>query len=215
MHTVRYDLETNFEDSKEAAVSAIRAGELVVVPTDTVYGVAADAFNAAAVERLLAAKGRTRAMPPPVLIYDAAVIDALTIDVPNWARNMISELWPGALTLICRSQPSLTWDLGETRGTVAVRVPDHEKTREVLKATGPLAVSSANTTGSPAANSIDEAETMLGQSVSVFLDGGEAGSTVASTILDITGSTPTVVRLGSVSLDDLHRFNNTIEMAPA
>lgn len=212
---MRYDLETNFEDSKEAAVSAIRAGELVVVPTDTVYGVAADAFNPAAVERLLAAKGRTRAMPPPVLIYDAAVIDALTIDVPNWARNLISELWPGALTLICRSQPSLTWDLGETRGTVAVRVPDHERTREVLKATGPLAVSSANTTGSPAANSIDEAETMLGQSVSVFLDGGVAGSTVASTILDITGSTPTVVRLGSVSLDDLHRFNNTIEMAPA
>jgi len=212
---VRYDLETNFEDSKEAAVSAIRAGELVVVPTDTVYGVAADAFNPAAVERLLAAKGRTRAMPPPVLIYDAAVIDALTIDVPNWARNLISELWPGALTLICRSQPSLTWDLGETRGTVAVRVPDHERTREILKATGPLAVSSANTTGSPAANSIDEAETMLGQSVSVFLDGGVAGSTVASTILDITGGTPTVVRLGSVSLDDLHRFNNTIEMAPA
>ncbi len=208
-----YDLEADFDSAKEAAISAIRAGELVVFPTDTVYGIAADAFSPQAVERLLAAKGRTRAMPPPVLVYDASVLDALAVEIPNWVRAMVSDLWPGALTLICRAQPSLAWDLGETRGTVAVRVPAHKQVRELLKESGPLAVSSANTTGHPAATTIAEAELMLGESVAAYLDGGESGAGIASTILDITSSVPQVVRQGGVSLAELHRFNNTIEVS--
>lgn len=210
MHSVSHDLFNDFDNAKDAAVAALQSGELVVLPTDTVYGLAADAFNAAAVARLLEAKGRTRQMPPPVLIYDASVLDALAVEIPNWARAMFDELWPGALTVICRAQPSLTWDLGETRGTVAVRVPGLEQTRELLKVTGPLAVSSANVTGQPAAQSVEEAESMLRDKVSVYLDGGSAGAGLASTILDMTNAEPRVVRLGGVSLDDLHRFNNTI-----
>lgn len=211
IHSV--NLAADFDTAHDAAVSAIRAGELIVFPTDTVYGLAADAFSPQAVQRLLDAKGRTRAMPPPVMIFDASVLEALTIEFPRWAREMVADLWPGALTLICRAQPSLTWDLGETKGTVAIRVPQHEQLRELLKATGPLAVSSANTTGQPAATSAAEAEEMLGTKAAAYLEGNQAGTGVASTILDITSTEPKVVRLGGVPLEVLHRFNNTIEMS--
>jgi len=146
----------------EAAVSALAAGDLVVLPTDTVYGLAADAFSPAAVERLVTAKGRDRTMPPPVLIAVPGTLEALAIDVPAWLRTMTAELWPGPLTVLCRAQPSLDWDLGDTHGTVAVRVPDDEVARAVLLESGPLAVSSANLTGQPAAVSIEGAEQMLG-----------------------------------------------------
>jgi tRNA threonylcarbamoyl adenosine modification protein (Sua5/YciO/YrdC/YwlC family) len=194
----------------DAATAAIAAGELVVLPTDTVYGVASDAFSPAAVERLVKAKGRGRDMPPPVLIGAPATLEALVAEVPQWLRSLTTELWPGPLTVICREQPSLSWDLGDTRQTVAVRVPDDDVALELLKATGPLAVTSANLTGQPPATTIDDAERMLGDSVSVYLDGGPSRGGQASTILDVTGSTPRVLRDGPVTLDVLHRFNNTV-----
>jgi tRNA threonylcarbamoyl adenosine modification protein (Sua5/YciO/YrdC/YwlC family) len=195
----------------DAATAAIAAGDLVVLPTDTVYGLAADAFSADAVQRLMGAKGRGREMPPPVLIGAPATLEALASEVPTWLRAMTAELWPGPLTVICREQPSLNWDLGETRQTVAVRVPDHDVALAVLKATGPLAVSSANLTGEPAATTIDDAERMLGDAVAVYLDAGTSPGGVASTILDVTAPTPRILRQGPIGLDVLHRFNNTIE----
>jgi len=195
----------------DAATAAIAAGDLVVLPTDTVYGLAADAFSADAVQRLVSAKGRGREMPPPVLIGAPATLEALAAEVPVWLRAMTAELWPGPLTVICREQPSLDWDLGETRQTVAVRVPNHDVALAVLKATGPLAVSSANLTGEPAATTIDEAERMLGDAVAVYLDAGTSPGGVASTILDVTAPTPRILRDGPVGIDVLHRFNNTIE----
>lgn len=195
----------------DAATAAIAAGELVVLPTDTVYGLAADAFSADAVQRLFDAKGRGREMPPPVLIGAPATLEALAIDVPTWLRAMTAELWPGPLTVVCREQPSLNWDLGENRQTVAVRVPDHDVTLAVLKATGPLAVSSANLSGEPAATTIEDAERMLGDAVAVYLDAGTSPGGVASTILDVTVPTPRVLREGPIGLETLHRFNNTIE----
>lgn len=199
----------------DEAVQAIRAGELVVLPTDTVYGIAADAFSAAAVARLLAAKGRDRTMPPPVLVADTSTIAALAIDVPSWLTRMLEELWPGPLTVVCRAQPSLTWDLGETRGTVALRVPDNDMARDLLRVTGPLAVSSANLTGQPPATSVESAKAMLGDTVAVYVDGGPSGEPGASTILDATTTPPRVLRAGVISLDRLHEFNNTIEGLPA
>ena len=195
----------------DAATAAIAAGDLVVLPTDTVYGLAADAFSADAVQRLVGAKGRGRDMPPPVLIGSPATLEALAVEVPTWLRAMTADLWPGPLTVICREQPSLNWDLGETRQTVAVRVPDDDVALAVLKATGPLAVSSANLTGEPAATTIDDAERMLGDAVSVYLDAGTSPGGVASTILDVTAPTPRILREGPIGLDVLHRFNNTIE----
>jgi len=185
------------------ARTAIGRGDLVVVPTDTVYGVAADAFNPAAVQKLLDAKGRTRQSPPPVLIPGIPTMDALAAIVPFEARALVKELWPGALTIILPAQSSLAWDLGETRGTVALRMPSNRIILELLSETGPLAVSSANLTGKPAAVSAQAAEAMLGDSVSIYLDDGEGG-TVASTIVDATrlvtpGGTLRIVREGAIS----------------
>lgn len=191
------------------ARTALGRGDLVVMPTDTVYGLAADAFNPAAVQRLLDAKGRTRQSPPPVLVPGIPTLDALAAEVPDEVRALVAEFWPGALTVILAAQPSLSWDLGETRGTVALRMPDHPLTRELLSETGPLAVSSANLTGEPAATTAAAAERMLGDWVAVYLDGGPSG-TVPSTIVDATGlSAPEgrlrIVREGAIPADEIRR----------
>ena len=165
---------------------AIGRGELVVLPTDTVYGLAADAFNPAAVQRLLDAKGRTRQSPPPVLIPGIPTLDALASEVPDQVRALVSAFWPGGLTVILPARESLQWDLGETGGTVALRMPDNRIALELLSETGPLAVSSANLTGQPAAMTAEAAHEMLGDSVAVYLDGG-AGGAAGSTIIDATG----------------------------
>jgi tRNA threonylcarbamoyl adenosine modification protein (Sua5/YciO/YrdC/YwlC family) len=202
----RYDaaIDAEREEGISAATLAVQRGELIVIPTDTVYGVGADAFDPASVRRLLAAKGRGRDMPPPVLVSTPTTLDALAVGVPQYARKLVEELWPGPLTLVCKQQPSLQWDLGDTRGTVAVRMPDHPVALEVLARTGPLAVSSANRTGMPAATDADAAESMLGESVEVYLDGGSTPGPVPSTIVDATGPTGRVLRQGAVSLDRLN-----------
>jgi L-threonylcarbamoyladenylate synthase len=173
---------------------AIGRGELVVMPTDTVYGLAADAFSPEAVQRLLDAKGRTRQAPPPVLIPGIPTLDALAESVPDEVRALVAAFWPGGLTVILPARDSLRWDLGETGGTVALRMPNNRVALELLSETGPLAVSSANLTGRQAAATAAEAEAMLGDSVSVYLDGGVVGADYAdaaagtgSTIVDATG----------------------------
>lgn len=189
-----------------AAVIAVRAGESIVLPTDTVYGIGADAFSAGAVAGLLVAKGRGREMPPPVLISSVGTLAALTIRVPDWAHALVEAYWPGGLTLVCHQQPSLQWDLGETRGTVAVRIPDDDVARELLDRTGPLAVSSANLSGMPAATTAGEAISMLGSSVRVVLDGGPVAGTGASTIIAATGDQPRLLRAGAIPTEELRTF---------
>src|SRR6202035_5263644 len=154
-----------------AAVSAVQAGQLVVLPTDPVYGIGADAFNPTAVTALLAAKGRGRNMPPPVLVGSVAAAAALTESLGAFGQDLIDEFWPGPLTLVFRSSPTLRWDLGDTMGTVAVRMPLHPVALDLLRRTGPMAVSSATLHSEPAATSADEAQQQLGNSVSVYLDG--------------------------------------------
>jgi L-threonylcarbamoyladenylate synthase len=189
------------------ARAALGRGELVVLPTDTVYGVAADAFNPLAVQRLLDAKGRGRQSPPPVLIPSIATLDALAAEVPPEARALVDAFWPGGLTIILPARDSLQWDLGDTGGTVALRMPANQVALELLTETGPLAVSSANLTGEPAAMSIDEAQRMLGDSVAVYLDAGAAG-TAGSTIVDATGLSAglgvRIVRQGTISDEAIH-----------
>jgi len=187
----------------DEAVNAVGRGELVVLPTDTVYGIGADAFDPRAVQRLLDAKGRGRQMPPPVLIPDVRTLDGLATDVPDTVRALAEAFWPGGLTIILRAQPSLAWDLGETHGTVALRMPDHPAALALLRRTGPLAVSSANLTGRPAATTATEAYDQLGDRVAVLLDAGAAPGGVASTIVDATGPALRVVRLGAVDLTAL------------
>lgn len=187
----------------DEAVNVVSRGGLVVLPTDTVYGIGADAFSPDAVAALLAAKGRGRQMPPPVLVGSVATLDGLATEVSADVRALASVFWPGALTIICLAQPSLAWDLGETRGTVALRMPDHPAALALLARTGPLAVSSANRTGHAAALSAADAAEQLGESVSLYLDGGPSAGGVPSTIVDATGEHLRVVRSGAVDLTAL------------
>lgn len=186
-----------------AAASSIASGQLVVLPTDTVYGVGADAFDSHAVADLLAAKGRGRDMPVPVLVGSWNTIQGLVTYVDERTTQLIEAFWPGGLTLVVEHAPSLTWDLGDTRGTVAVRMPLHPVAIELLEVTGPLAVSSANVSGKPPALTAQDARDQLGDSVAVYLDGGPAVTGVASTIVDVTGEVPKMLRAGAISLDDL------------
>lgn len=203
--STRYDLADpeSREEGVTAAVTAVRRGQLVVLPTDTVYGLGADAFDADAVQRLLDAKGRGRDMPPPVLISAVTTLEALATDLPDWVAGLTEHYWPGPLTIVCRQQSSLRWNLGDARGTVAIRMPHDQTALDLLGRTGPLAVSSANSTGHPAARDADEAEDMLGWAVEVVLDGGPSTGTLASTILDCTGSAPRILREGAISRDEL------------
>jgi L-threonylcarbamoyladenylate synthase len=196
--------EEERETAVEAATRAVQRGGLVVLPTDTVYGIGADAFDHAAVQALLDAKGRGREIPPPVLISAATTLAALATNVQSYVEALTEAFWPGPLTLICEQQPSLTWDLGETRGTVAVRMPDHEIALALLERTGPLAVSSANLSGLPAATEAAAAAGMLGDKVEVVLDGGPSPKGEASTILDVRASQPRLLRLGALSVAELN-----------
>jgi L-threonylcarbamoyladenylate synthase len=208
----RYDCRDPQERSAgvAAAVTAARAGELIVLPTDTVYGIGADAFIPAAVTTMLAAKGRGRNMPPPVLVGTARAAAALVDDLGAFGQDLIDEFWPGALTLVFRASPTLLWDLGDTKGTVALRMPLHSVALDVLKQTGPLAVSSANRHGQPSAISADEAEQQLGEAVSIYLDGGPCADNVPSTILDLTGQIPKVLRVGAISVDRLRAVSSVL-----
>jgi L-threonylcarbamoyladenylate synthase len=192
------------ETAIEAAARAVQQGGLVILPTDTVYGIGADAFDHAAVQALLDAKGRGREMPPPVLVSAVTTLEALASGVQPYVESLTEEFWPGPLTLVCTQQPSLTWDLGETRGTVAVRMPDHEVALALLERTGPLAVSSANLTGLPAATDAAGADAMLGDRVDVVLDGGTSPQAESSTILDVRGPNPRLLRLGALSVAALN-----------
>jgi tRNA threonylcarbamoyl adenosine modification protein (Sua5/YciO/YrdC/YwlC family) len=194
---------TERDQGIEAAVSAVNSGDLIVLPTDTVYGVGADAFKAWSVTALLNAKGRDRQMPPPVLVGSRHTLDGLVSRLPEKARDLVEAFWPGALTIVVEQAASLQWDLGDTGGTVAVRMPLHPVALEVLRETGPMAVSSANLTGQPAAITADEAREQLGYKVSVYLEAGPCPDPVPSTIVDLTRETPVVLRNGAISLEQL------------
>jgi len=182
-----------------SAISALKDGRLVVLPTDTVYGIGADAFNGTAVASLLAAKGRGRDMPVPVLVGSWHTIDGLVYTVPSAARELIRAFWPGALSLVVRQAPSLQWDLGDAHGTVMLRMPLHPVAIELLREVGPMAVSSANKSGSPAAVTAADARDQLGDLVGVYLEAGPSAQGAASTIVDLTGATPRILREGPIT----------------
>ena len=182
-----------------AAIDTVKSGRLIVLPTDTVYGIGADAFDSRAVAGLLAAKGRGRDMPVGVLVGSWHTISGLVYAVPDAAHELIRAFWPGALSLVVQQAPSLQWDLGDARGTVMLRMPLQPVALEVLSKTGPMAVSSANISGQPAATTAAEAQQQLGDLVDVYLDGGPSEQQAASTIVDLTAATPRLLREGPIS----------------
>lgn len=213
-------------DPLRPACEHLRAGGLVILPTDTVYGIGCNAADAGAVERLLAVKGRGRQMPPPVLVADPADLTGIVAQVPEAARALMEAFWPGALTLILEADETLTWDLGETGGTLAVRMPAHELALNLLRRSGPLAVTSANPTGAPPATDAASAraafpgrvrdleELAPGSAGSarcediLLLDGGATPGPVPSTIVTLAGAharAPRILRQGVLAQEDLER----------
>ena len=187
----------------DRAVAHVRGGGLLVLPTDTVYGIGALASDRDAVVRLLAAKGRGRRMPSPVLVADPDQLDGVVAGAPSTARVLMGACWPGALTLVLDAAPHLGWDLGETGGTVAVRMPDHPLALSVLRATGPMAVTSANTTGRPPATTIDQAVAYFGGAVGLYADAGPTASSTPSTVVAFAGGAARVLRHGALGADDI------------
>jgi L-threonylcarbamoyladenylate synthase len=184
-----------------SAVAALKGGRLIVMPTDTVYGIGADAFDSTAVTALLSAKGRGRDMPVGVLVGSWHTIEGLVYTMPDGARELIRAFWPGALSLVVTQAPSLQWDLGDARGTVMLRMPLHPVAIELLREVGPMAVSSANVSGRPPAVDVGEAHSQLGDLVDVYLDAGRSAQQAASTIVDLTGPAPRILRAGPVSVE--------------
>jgi tRNA threonylcarbamoyl adenosine modification protein (Sua5/YciO/YrdC/YwlC family) len=191
-----------------AAVEAVQRGELVVLPTDTVFGIGGDAFKSWAVTALQNAKGRDRRMPVSVLVGSRNTLDGLVYGLPAAARDLVEAFWPGALTIIVEHASSLQWDLGETDGKVAVRMPLHPLALEVLRETGPMAVSSANKDANPPATTAAAARDQFGYSVSVYLEAAVSSDPTSSTIVDVSGSRPKLVRAGAVTYEQL------LEVAP-
>lgn len=186
-----------------AAVRMVKRGKLVVLPTDTVYGIGCDAFSPEAVNTLLAVKGRGPDMPVPVLVGSPSTLPGISTQSGGIVKRLTDAFWPGGLTVVCTQQPSLHWNLGNTAGTVAVRMPLHPVAIEVLRQTGPMAVSSANRTGQPPACSGEQARAQLGDEVAVYLDSFPTEDDVASTIVDVTGKAPRVLREGAVPIETL------------
>ena len=198
-------LAGDVDDSLAAAAKMLESGELVVFPTDTVYGLGADAFNAQATARIFTVKNRARSLPLPVLVARPRQAWALCGEVPSAAQDLVAAFWPGALTLILPQAEGLAWDLGETRGGVAIRMPAHDDLLELIMLIGPIAATSANPSGSPTAGTVHEIAAQLGDAVSLYLDGGPSGSDVPSTIVDLTRRRPKVVREGAISAAEIDR----------
>ncbi|MGZ0152963.1 L-threonylcarbamoyladenylate synthase [Kribbella sp. WER1] len=188
----------------EKAVDVLRAGGLVAIPTETVYGLAADAENPQAVGRIFSTKGRPPSHPLIVHIAGAAQLDDWAEDVPDTARLLAERFWPGPLTLVLRRGRRVPLETTGRLETVAIRVPDHTVALELLTAFGgAVAAPSANRFGSVSPTTAEHVRAELGDDIEYVLDGGPCGVGVESTIVDVTGATPTVLRPGGVTREDL------------
>ena len=177
-----------------AAAAAVKRGELVVLPTESVYGLAADPFSAKAMQALREVKGRGDDLPVGVLVGALRTVDGLASGITVDGRALIEAFWPGPLTLVVREQPTLAWDIASGAGHVSLRMPLHPVT---------LAVTSAQRAGSAPPRSCDEAQDQLGDGIALYLDAGETVAEVPSSIVDLTADPPVLLREGAYSLDDL------------
>jgi L-threonylcarbamoyladenylate synthase len=197
--------ERQWESLLEVGVEIVARGGLLVLPTDTLYGVGCDPFNASAVQALFAAKGRGRDLPLPVLVHNWRQAIGLVEEVTEQAQALIAAWWPGPLTLVMREAAGIGWDLGESRGTVAVRMPKQTFALALIQRTGPLAVSSANRSGEPTPTTMAGIVEQLGDDVAVFFDAGPADEGPASTILDLSGPRPRLLREGAIPAGEIER----------
>lgn len=184
---------------------ALRAGGVVVIPTDTVYGVAADAFNTVATARIFEIKKRPRSLPLPVLVSRPRQAWAMCAFVPQAAAELAAAFWPGPLTLVLPQTADLAWDLGDADGTLALRMPAHDDVIALLEMVGPLAATSANVSGEPTPATVAEIEQHLGDEIALYVDGGPAKLDVGSTIVDFTRNKIRLLREGPISVEEVER----------
>lgn len=191
------------EEGMLLAAKAAKSGRLVVMPTDTLYGLGCDAFDNDAVASLLATKHRGPDMPVPVLVGSWDTVKGLVATLDDTARTLIEAFWPGGLSIVVPQAPSLPWNLGDTRGTVMLRMPMHPIAIELLREVGPMAVSSANISGHQPPTTAIAAKQQLGKAVTVYLDGGEAKIGKPSTIIDLSGPHPYLLREGALTAEQI------------
>jgi len=187
------------------ALETIRRGGLIVFPTDTVYGLAADPFNRQAVARLFAVKGRDANKAIAVLVGAAEQLDQVTRSFSESAGRLVERFWPGALTVVVPRHPDLPTEL-TAYPTVGVRMPDHPFALRLLQATGPLATTSANRSGGPNTVTAQEVQEQLGDQVDLVLDGGPCPGGVPSTVVDCTGSDVRILRQGAIPAGEIDRL---------
>lgn len=197
----RCDVPATRAEGLAEAAKAAKSGRLVVMPTDTLYGLGCDAFDNDAVASLLATKHRGPDMPVPVLVGSWETYKGLVAATTETMQLLVEAFWPGGLSIVVPQAPSLPWNLGDTRGTVMLRMPAHPVAIELLREVGPMAVSSANISGHTPPTTALAAKQQLGQAVSVYLDGGEAEIGKPSTIVDLSQSHPYLLREGAISAE--------------
>jgi L-threonylcarbamoyladenylate synthase len=197
--------ERQWESLLEVGGEIVARGGLLVLPTDTLYGVGCDPFNASAVQALFAAKGRGRDLPLPVLVHNWRQAIGLVEEVTEQAQALIAAWWPGPLTLVFREAAGIGWDLGDSQATVAVRMPKQTFALALIQRTGPLAVSSANRSGEPSPRTMPGIVEQLGDQVGVFFDAGAASDGPASTIVDLSGTRPRMLREGAIPAAEIER----------
>ncbi len=191
-------------DALERAVQALRQGEAIAFPTDTVYGVGAHAFLPDAVRRLYEVKERPLQVPIPLLLPDARAMEQVCEEVPPLAREIAAHFWPGALSLVLRRSPRVPDIVTAGGPTVAVRVPDHPWVRELCRCLGaPLAATSANRHREAEPVTAAEVQAALGGRIPLIIDGGRCPGGVPSTVLDLTVSPPAILRPGPVTAEQL------------
>lgn len=199
-------LPSTDEKTLEEAAGILRAGGLVVIPTDTVYGVAGNAYLPEAVERIYHVKERPKDKAIPLLLADSEQVQEVASDIPPEACRLMEAFWPGGLTIILPKSPRLPDVVSAGGATVALRTPDHPFVLALIRALGaPLAVTSANVSGHPPATTANEAVDELRGRVALIVDGGMCSGGVPSTVLDLTVSPPRVLREGAVSLGEIWR----------
>ncbi|GAA4200128.1 L-threonylcarbamoyladenylate synthase [Actinocatenispora rupis] len=202
---MRYDCRTLAERDQgiAAAVEAVKSGQLVVLPTGTMYGVGANAFDADAVAGLRRLKGHGRDVASPVMVGSQQTLDGLVLSLPQAARELVEAFWPGELSIIVEHAPSLSWDIGDTDGTFLVRQPLHPVALELLRETGPMVVVGAALAGQTPPTTAEQAQEQLGSAVSVYLEAGPHGEPVPSTIVDCAEDPPLLLRPGTLTFETL------------
>ena len=204
MHTQLLPFDQN---GIAAALDVLQTGAIIAFPTDTVYGVGGNALDGAAATAVFVAKGRPATVPLPVLLADVADLERVARMVSPLVHEIAAACWPGALTLVIQAAAHLPPELLAGNTTIAVRIPAHEPLRALIRAFGhPLAGTSANRHGEPAPTSAIAVHAQLGGRIPLILDGGPSGADQPSTILDVSGDIPRVLREGAFPLAQLARW---------